>query len=377
MKHPCNTSRTFALSVAALLVSGTTQAVDFQLNGTQASLYGYAKLDIIHDLDADLGNFVDRNKIRLDGEKGPDGHTNLHAFQSRLGISTLTPTPRGDLMVNVEGDFYGSGGGNLRLRHAYGEWNGITAGQTWSNFGGNIAMYPTIDFAPWPGMANASRQAQLRYTQGDFSVALEDPGNLGREVSVSAPDESKNGLPDLTLRYQSQSGAFAYGASAVLRQLEYYRDSTDNDETAFGWGLSLEARYQLGDVTLRGALTHGDGIGGYLEGSPSRPGYINPVTGELETIEASGATAGITVKAGPGAATLGYGIARSDIDDAVRAGALGGDSTEQFEAIHLNYIWSPIGAISYGVEIGHHIREVQDGREGDATRLQGMVMYRF
>ena len=157
-----------------------------------------------------------------------------------------------------------------------------------------------------------------RYTQGDFSVALEDPGNLGREVSVSAPDESKNGLPDLTLRYQSQSGAFAYGASAVLRQLEYYRDSTDNDETAFGWGLSLEARYQLGDVTLRGALTHGDGIGGYLEGSPSRPGYITPVTGELEAIEASGATAGITVKAGPGAATLGYGIARSDIDDAVR-----------------------------------------------------------
>jgi hypothetical protein len=379
MTYPSKKSRVFPLSLLALLVAGPATAFEVQVGDTKASLYGYAKLDIIHDLDADLGNFVDRNKIRLDGEKGPDGHTTLHAFQSRLGVSTATPTQMGELKTTLEGDFYGSGGGNLRLRHAYGEWNGITAGQTWSNFGGHLAMYPTIDFAPWPGMANASRQAQLRYTLQGFSVALEDPDNLGRQVSVTPPDENKSGLPDLTLRYQGQIAALDYGASVMLRQLEYYRDATDSDETALGWGLNLEARYQLGDVTLRGALTHGDGIGGYLEGSPARPGYVDPVSGELETIKATGATAGITVKAGPGAATLGYGIARSDIDDAVRAGAtgFGGDTTEQFEAIHLNYIWSPAGQVSYGVEASHHTRRVQDGRDGDATRLQAMVMYRF
>lgn len=377
MAYPLNAQRVFPLSMLALLITAPAKAVDFQLNDTKASLYGYAKLDIIHDMDADLGNFVDRKKIRLDGDKGPDGHTNLHAFESRLGVSTVTPTAKGDLKTTVEGDFYGSGGGNLRLRHAYGEWNGITAGQTWSNFGGFLAMYPTIDFAPWPGMANASRQAQLRYTVGGFSAALEDPANLGREVPVTAPDESKSTLPDLTLRYQGQAGALGYGASAVLRQIEYYQDSTDSDETTLGWGLNLEARYDIGDVTLRGSLTHGDGIGGYLEGSPANPGYVDPVTGEVETTEASGATAGITVKAGPGAATLGYGIARADIDEAVRVGALTSTANEQFEALHLNYIWSPIGAVSYGVEVSHHTRQVQDGREGDATRLQGMVKYSF
>lgn len=213
---------------------------------------------------------------------------------------------------------------------------------------------------------------------GGFSAALEDPNTLGRAVPVTAPDEAKNGLPDLTLRYQGQVDAFGYGASAVLRQLEYYRDASDSDETAFGWGLNLEARYDLGDVvTLRGSLTHGDGIGGYLEGSPSAPGYVDPISDEVETIKATGATAGITVKLGPGAATLDYGIARSNIDDAVRASALTNAATKQFEALHLNYIWSPIGAVSYGVEIGHHRRQVQDGREGDGTRLQAMVKYSF
>lgn len=33
-----------------------------------------------------------------------------------------------ELKTVIEGDFFGTG--NLRLRHAYGEWKGILAGQT-------------------------------------------------------------------------------------------------------------------------------------------------------------------------------------------------------------------------------------------------------
>ncbi|PSJ45660.1 hypothetical protein C7H85_09765 [Zobellella endophytica] len=380
MTYPSKKSRVFPLSLLALLVAGPTAAFEVQVGDTKANVYGYAKLDLIYDLDADLGNTVNRGNIRLDGEPGPDGHTTLHAFQSRLGVSTATPTRMGEVKTTLEGDFFGNGGGNFRLRHAYGEWNGITAGQTWSNFGGLLGMSPTIDFTPQPGQGNAGRQAQLRYTLGGFSVALEDPGNLGKNLAVAAPDSAKNTLPDLTLRYQGTSGALSYGASALLREIEYYRQASDSDENALGWGLNLEAAYQLTDgVTLRGSLTHGDGIGGYLEGSPAGPGYLDPASGAVETIEASGGTAGITVKAGPGAATLGYGIARASLDDAVNAGAagFGGGSTDTFEAIHLNYIWSPVGPVSYGVEVSHHRRGLHDGRDGDATRLQGMVMYRF
>lgn len=368
----------FPVSMLAILVSGTASAFDFQAGNTKASIYGYAKLDLIYDVDGDLGNAVKLSNIRLDGEKGPDGFSTLHAFQSRLGIASSTATEVGDIKTVVEGDFFGSGGGNFRLRHAYGEWNGITAGQTWTNFGGFLGVNPTIDFTPEPGQAKVHRQAQLRYTTNGFSIALEDPGNLGKNVTVTTPDVAKNTLPDLTMRYSNGVGSLNYGASAVLREIEYYQDSSDSDKSAFGWGLNLEAAYKLTpDITLRGAVTHGDGIGGYLEGSPAAPGYVDPLSADVETISATGGTVGITVNAGPGAVTLGYGFAKADLGDAVEAGALTGSATEKFQTAHLNYIWSPIQNVSYGIEIGHHIRNVYDGREGDATRLQGMVKYQF
>ncbi|OXS15734.1 hypothetical protein CGX12_07515 [Zobellella denitrificans] len=371
-----------AITLCAALVgtalSATAGAFEWQIGDTRASVYGYAKLDIIHDVDANLGNTVNRGNIRLDGENGPEGHSTLHAYQSRLGVSSLTATEQGEVKAVLEGDFFGNGGGHFRLRHAYGEWNGITAGQTWTNFGGFLGMNPTIDFTPQPGQGNAARQAQLRYSQGGFSAALEDPGSLGGKVNLAAPDSVKHPLPDLTLRYQGKVGGLDFGTSAVLRQLEYYQSGSNGDRNAFGWGLNLEAAYRpVPGLVLRGALTHGDGIGGYLEGSPAAPGYVDPLTGKLETIKASGATAGVSLAAGLGDITLGYGVARTDLDDAVAAGALAGDANKKFEAWHLNYIWSPLASVSYGIETSYHRRQVQDGREGDALRLQGMVMYRF
>lgn len=366
-----------SISALTLAIQGTVQAYTLEVGDTTADIYGYAKLDLIYDVDADLGNTVNRNNIRLDDQAGPDRHTTLHAFQSRLGFATSTPAGSSDLKTMIEGDFFGGGGGSFRLRHAYGEWNGLLGGQTWSNFGGFLGMNPTVDFTSQPGLGNAGRQAQLRYTSGGFSVALEDPENLGGSPLA---DATKSRLPDLTLRYQGEVGDINYGASAVLRHLEY--DSTGNTnsgkDSTFGWGLNLEASARIVEgVILRGSLTHGDGIGGYLEGTPAAPAYLDPTTGDLETISATGGTLGITADAGPGKVTLGYGMARADLDETVAAGALGGSANEKFQAVHLNYIWSPIRNVTYGIEAGYHSRQVVDGRDGDALRLQGMVMYSF
>ncbi|WP_416137618.1 DcaP family trimeric outer membrane transporter [Halomonas sp. HK25] len=369
------TASIFTASALALAVSGAAQAYTIEAGDTTANIYGYAKLDLIYDVDDKLGNSVNRSLIHLDGTPGSDGHADLHAFQSRLGFTTATPAGGSELKTMIEGDFYGGGGGSFRLRHGYGEWNGLLAGQTWTNFGGFLGMNPTIDFTPQPGQGNAARQAQLRYTVDGFSVALEDPENLGGSV---ASDASKSRLPDLTLRYQGGAGDFNYAASAVMRYLEYDDvDATLKDNTT-GWGLNVEASAKVAEgVTLRGSITHGDGIGTYLEASPAAPAYIDPTTGSLETIEATGGTVGVTLAAGPGNMTLGYGIARADLDDAETAGAATANSNKQFEAVHLNYIWSPIRNVTYGVELGYHTREVQDGRDGDAMRVQGMVMYNF
>ncbi|MDI5890860.1 DcaP family trimeric outer membrane transporter [Halomonas rhizosphaerae] len=387
----------FSASALALAVASASHAVDFEVGDTTASVYGYAKLDMIYDVDAELGNSLVHENIRLDDADGSDGHTTLHAYQSRIGFKTSTPVAGSDLVTQIEGDFYGSGGGELRLRHAFGSWNGILAGQTWTNLYGFVAGTPTIDFTGTHGTGNQARQAQLRYTTGNFAVSLEEPDALGgvvdadynfvRDVEfndtviaeeVAGGDAAKSKLPDLIARYTDTSGPFKYSASGVLRQLEYDADGQANapanwsDDTATGWGITLEAAMDVTEaLTLRGGVIHGEGLGDYQNVSPMpSPAYVNS-DGELEAIEATGGTFGASLKAGPGAINAAYSISTVDLDDEEI------DGNDTFETVHLNYIWSPAERISYGIETSWVGRETSGGDEGDAMRIQGMAMYSF
>ncbi|WP_108445839.1 hypothetical protein [Halomonas denitrificans] len=399
MTSHASLKRASCLSAGALAmaIAGAAHAVDIELGDTTASLYGFAKLDMIYDVDNELGDLAARPRILIDGQRGSDGHTTLHAYQSRLGFRTATPAGGRQLVTRVEVDWFDNApeGGDLRLRHAYGSWNGVLAGKTWTNFGSRLGKTPTIDLAPQPGQSKIGRKAQLRYSWGQWHLALEnpDPEDYKDGVAInwlnpknaqhprgvySEHGDAKTGLPDLTLRYQSRAAGVDYSASAMLRQLEVESDDGPSiDDSATGWGLNLAARFRASDrLTLRGALTYGDGIGEYLQNNPSAPGYLSQ--DEVETITAWGANVGMNLRAGPGAVNLGYGISKADLDDARDAGLAGVEgANEQFEALHLNYVWSPIERVSYGVEAGYHTREVVDGRDGDALRLQGMVKYHF
>ena len=364
---------TAGLSLMAVSVS--VAAVDLNVADTKASLYGYAELNMIYDVDANLGPLLVPQAIALDGANVAEGHFQADASESRIGLSTVTPMEHGgDLKTVIEGDFFGSG--QLRLRHAYGEWNGFLAGQTWTNFPGFTGIYPTVDFRVPVGTSN-TRQAQLRYTSGKLSVALEDAGNLGGQVVESASttaEFAKNSLPDLTVRYASR-GATSYHASAVVRQLSW--DNGTEDDSVFGWGVSFGlAQDVTSALTLRASVVHGDGVGGYLNLNPAAPAYV--VNNEVETIQATGGTLGATLKVGPGAVTLGTAIAKADWDDAVQDGLPGAESAnEMFRSTHLNYIWSPAKKVTLGAELAFHEREQWGGASGDALRVQGMARYTF
>lgn len=376
---------TLSLGTATLLMASTANAIDFKVNETDVDIYGYAKLDMIYDVDANLNNAIIRGNIRMDDEDGADGHTTMSANQSRIGFTTLTLIDGEVLKTNIEGDFYGGGGftgggGEFRLRHAYGVWNGILAGQTWSNFGNILSLFPTVDFNGPLGQGGG-RQAQVRYTTGGFSFSVEDPEEGGG--IVNSESTTKHRIPDLTVRYQDQAGPVNYAVAGLARFLEYDAEGSTvsnpnmSDDSATAWGVMLEANTQLTDgITLRGSVTHGDGIGGYLYLSPAQAAYVDG-QGNLETIEATGGGVSISVNAGPGAVNFGYGMVVADLDDAFDEGGVAGTADEKYASAFLNYIWSPVDHVTYGLEAGHHTAEQVDGQDGDAVRLQAMVMYDF
>lgn len=377
MKIYNKVKKTAIFSVCALSASiySASQAYEFEVGDTTASVYGYTKLDMIYDFDNQLGDTVGRSAPRLNGEEGSDGHFSMTARESRIGFTTSSKVGGSTLKTRIEGDFYGAGS-VIRLRHAYGEWNGILAGQTWTNFSGLLAGTPIVSFTGPTGRPAAGRLPQLRYTTGNLSVALEDPADMGGAV---ASEGAKSQLPELTVRYTDKSGPFKYSASAVARYLEYDTvgiETPSSDDTAVGWGAGLEASFDVSEaMTLRAGLSHGDGIGGYTHGNPkSAPAFVD-TNGELTTIETTGGTAGASMRVGPGSINAAYSRSYANLDSNP---AFATDNNE-FEAAWLNYIWSPAQTprINYGIELNWNHRETTDGRKGDATRLQGMVKYSF
>ncbi|MBU2874667.1 DcaP family trimeric outer membrane transporter [Marinobacter salexigens] len=378
-KKFCRAALVFAISA---LSASQVPAVGFSAGDSKVNIYGFAKLNMIHDVDNRLGTYATLGAIDLDSVDSVTGHTQFDASHSRLGVRTDTETKHGNVTSVIEGDFNTPGGaGPFRLRHAYLQFNGIMAGQNWTNFGTFVGNTPTLDHLGQPGQGAMLRQPQLRYTTGGLSVALEQGGawrgGVAGSANVAIQPVAKESLPDLTLRYQAVLSGAQIGASAVVRQLEYFDQVTNEEESAFGWGVNLEASAPVTDIlTVRGSLTAGDGMGGYQYLNPASPAYVD-LSGDVETIESIGGTLGLSAKAGVGTLNLGYGLSTADLDDAVRAGALVGDANDTFESIYLNYMWSPVQGIRYGIETGLHSRETQAGEKGDAVRLQAQLMYSF
>ena len=187
-------------------------------------IYGFAQADYIQDiggrLDPDWDDAFrpveDRHRRR---SAASDGQSSISVKQSRFGVKGTMPTGEGSTPLNFkfEFDLFGTGVDagqtTFRLRHAYGEWGSILAGQTNSLFMDGDVFPNTIDYWGPSGMV-FYRNVQIRWTpfktdNSHFAIAIERPGNdidSGNlrliegfeDVQVQNDEE----LPDLTAQYR-------------------------------------------------------------------------------------------------------------------------------------------------------------------------------
>ncbi|MGF2734017.1 DcaP family trimeric outer membrane transporter [Marinobacter sp. DUT-1] len=348
-------------------MAAQAQAFSFSAGDVDASVYGYARLNMSYDMDENVANSGHRGGTfpTIDDSQDVDGHFGAAASQSRIGVKA---THANGVMVNIEGDFMGADytGGALRLRHAYGSYNGVLAGQTWSNYNSFVAYTPTLDFDGVVGQGGyGSRTAQLRYTTGPLSFAIEDPKGGGFA-------NSKNGMPALSARLEDSAGGFSYAAAALVKQNAY--DTGTTDDTAMGYAAFGAASMALSDmITIRGVINYTDGANGYLYRSGGADAYIDPTTGDLETITGVGGSVGATISLGGGRTiNATYGQTMLDVDDLNDPTALE-TNTNAF----INYQWTPIENVMMGVEYGYYNAENQGGEDDDANRLMFAAQYNF
>jgi len=304
--------------------------------------------------------------------------SSITADQSRLNFDLREPTKFGLMRAFVEGDF-ADDGENFRLRHAFGQWNRVLAGKTWSTFVDPEASPEEIDFEGLNARVNV-RQSQIRFMpqfgeEYEMQVALEDPD-----------PEIQNGsgisrTPDIVLAGRfSPSERLHTKLSLLARQLRA-QTTTGGVTEEFGWGVSLSGSYATPNFDERDKLlfqiNRGNGIGRYITDLSSIGNYdgiFDPADGELQLFD---------VMAGYASWQHWWDIEqlRSNFTfgmvDVNNPGFLAGDAYQQTLRVSSNLIWSPISRIDIGGEYLWGSRENEDGESGDANQVQFAVKYRF
>ena len=367
---------------SGLGLASQANAFEVRAGDYNASIYGYARLNASYDIDEDIAvgtgaRSGDYRKITKGSRKGAKGHFDADAMQSRIGV--LTTSPEG-VKINVEGDFRTSTS-TLRLRHAYGEYNGFLMGQTWSNYGSLIGTTPGLEFDQIIASAGyVGRTAQVRYTTGPFSIAAEKPLSSILDNSGSTTTDKKDSSPSLTARFSSSVGNLSYTAATIARQLSV--DDGINDDSVIGFGVFGAAKLAVTDtLRIQGAINYSDGVNQYLWRSGTNYGAADAYMksdGSLETISGFGGTIGASLKVGPGTISAGYGMTQVDWDDAKKDGVTGAATQNKRNTMSmLNYQWSPVKAVTLGVQYTYLRAELENGDDGDANRLLFGASYSF
>lgn len=244
-------------------------------NRFSLALGGYINLRVGYDFEGIVDNvdFVPYD-IPMQATYNSDQKLMMDASTSRLYMKAIGNTRLGRVMVFVDGDFRGGSVGSYtpRIRSAYVQFLGFTAGRDLTTFCDLMAAAPTVDFRG-PNAYNFNFATLLRYEVSflkqhmTFGVAAEMPHVSATYGEAFAPLHQR--MPDFPLYLQ-----YAWGedrsshirASGVLRNLYAYDLERDHNTSLLGWGVQASGHIRIiRPLELFFNGIYGEGITPYIQ----------------------------------------------------------------------------------------------------------------
>ncbi len=411
-------TNTKAWPTGYMSVPGTSSAI---------KIGGFARGDVVYESGPQLGDSIGLGSLPLKGinaAASKQGNTTLNARSSRLNFSSITDTSRGELKTFIEIDFFGSNAGSTyspRIRHAYGEYLGVLAGQTLTVFGDVDSLGTNVDINGING--GTLRQPQVRYTMTPMQdvklmIALERPvtdyttrdgtlnnaGNmfgssgLNGTPGVNGTNSGTSAVPDLTAQLKWSGSAGHIALRGVARQLavKYVTDSSttggysaanDFSARATAWGVGIGGKFiTVGKSGFFGQINGGDGIGRYIYDLDGQAAFFDPIQRKFQTQRAYNGILGYEHYWQDNLRTnLMASYTRVEVS-AYSPGMvnstvapLSGTTriSNQFKKIMANIIYSPVANMDVGFEVGYFKRETIDHRNGQTVRTQLALTYKF
>jgi hypothetical protein len=254
MKAWKNKKIIIATFLSSLAAGSANAAYEIKVTDTDAITFGgYVKVDARY-VSGDVA-YRDFWVGTATAQDDSSSQYKMNANESRFNLKYV----HGDVTGFIEMDFLGGGGderwsnsSHNRLRHAFINYKNVLAGQTWSTFMNTSALAETADFAGATLGIVFMRQTQIRYTNGNFQVSIENPETWGG-------DASQDTMPDIVARYNLKGDWGNVSFSGLSRTLT---TSTGDSESAFG--LSVAGRINsVGKDDFRFQLHKGE-LGRYV-----------------------------------------------------------------------------------------------------------------
>lgn len=387
MKHITKVSY---LAACIALSTSTAYANGFDIGGTNVTFGGYVKLDaMVSDSDGEIAALGRDFYVPSLTPIGGDSTTrfDMHARQSRFFFSTATALEDGSKITgHLEFDFMTSNNGNDErttngyspvLRHAFIKYKNWTLGQTWSNFMDLASLPDTLDFVGNPDAAIFIRQPQVRYTNGNFALALENPEStvtpFGGGARITTDD---NSTPDFTASYNLKTGWGVVKIAGLLRQIAidgtYNGAAYDDNITSYGLSVSTKIDFSNKD-DLRITFNTGKGLGRYV-GLNTVNGAVLDANGELEAIDVTAFSVAYRhLWNDKWRSTFLYSTLMADNDTALTGVA----TTKNTHSYSANLLYQATKKLMVGVEYKFANRELETGLDGDMNRVQFSAKYDF
>jgi len=370
------------IATALLAAPLTASAYTFKdsSGNVEFKVGGYAKLSAIYSdtnsgkLDNTLGRNIYLPSATPVGNGDSYQTLDLTARESRINFGAKTTQGGHKLSMFLEMDFLGTTDGNEvvsnsyspRMRHFFFTFDKWLFGQTWSTFMDTAALAESVDFLPSPEGIVFIRQAQVRYTSGNFQIALENPesyvtGSNDRDVGI---------LPDLAANMKLKVKGGHLRFNGLLRQISV--DEPGIDQSEFGYGIGVSGKIKVGSTDdVRFSANYGDGMGRYTSLGLVKDGVL--INGNIETVK-SFAISGAYRHVWNEKSSSNVILSMADIDNPNGAA---GSENKGSTSIQINYLFRPVKQVSYGIMYLGGERETENGDDGKLNRIQASAKYSF
>jgi hypothetical protein len=317
---------------------------------------------------------------------GDDGESyfDMHMKESRINFKTTHNLDNGAKMTTfVEMDFLLSGHGderisnsyNPRVRHAFFTYNKWLFGQTWMTFFNVGALPENLDFVGPAESTIFGRQTMVRYTNGPWQFAAENPETTitpyeggGRIVT------DDNQVPDFVARYNMKGDWGGFTVAGIYRQLRYENRAVDIKDSTSAYGVSLSGKFMIAAKDdFRWMASYGKGMGRYMALNTAN-GAVLDGDGNLHGIKSGGIFGSYRHfwnETWRSNLTLGY----LAVDNDTKYTGMG--VTKKASSVHVNLIYNPLPKLDFGIEFMYAKRKIESGVDGDLTRVQFSAKYAY